>query len=72
MPTTHPRSTAGDDLRASRLRLGITRAQLAGLADCSYATLSQIEQGAIPRKSAVLQRAQQALATLAAEQGRDR
>jgi predicted transcriptional regulator len=51
----------GHDLRASRESLGITRAQLAGLADCSLAQLTAIEQGAVPRRSAVLERAWAAL-----------
>ena len=58
----------GRDLRAARERLGITRAQLAGLAGCSLASLCAIEQGACPRRSRVLGQAWAALARVNAEQ----
>jgi transcriptional regulator with XRE-family HTH domain len=67
MPRTElDRSTPGSDLRAARERLGITRAQLAGLAGCSYASLGLIEQGACPKRSRVLDRAWQAIAQASA------
>jgi len=55
------RRTAGSDLREARTRLGVSRAELAGLADCSMAALGNIEQGAVPKRSRVLERAWQAL-----------
>jgi transcriptional regulator with XRE-family HTH domain len=51
--TTH----SGLNLRSARKRAGLTRAQLAQLADCSLASLANIEQGAVPKHSAVLERA---------------
>jgi len=62
---------AASELRAARARLGISRAQLASLAGCSLAALGAIEQGAVPRRSAVLERARQAIqdAERAAEAG---
>jgi hypothetical protein len=42
--------------------------QLAGLADCSMAALGNIEQGAVPKRSSVLDRAFAALAAVKAEQ----
>ena len=57
-------SAAGRELRAAREARGITRAQLAGLAQCSLASLDRIEQGAVPRRSAVLARAWDALADI--------
>jgi len=57
---------AGQDLRAARERLGISRARLAGLAGCSLSSLDRIEQGAVPRRSGVLRRATAILAELAA------
>ena len=50
-------STAGADLRQARERLCLSRAQLAGLADCSFSQLSLIEQGAAPKRSRVLAKA---------------
>jgi predicted transcriptional regulator len=49
------------DLRSARKAVGLTRAQLAGLADCSISSLGDIEAGAVPRHSRVLQRAYQAI-----------
>jgi transcriptional regulator with XRE-family HTH domain len=44
-------------LRAARKAVGLTRAQLAGLTGCSISSLGLIEQGAVPKRSAVLERA---------------
>jgi predicted transcriptional regulator len=65
------RTSAGSDLRAERTRLGISRAQLAGLADCSMAALGNIENGAVPKRSSVLERAFAALAALSADRAGD-
>ncbi|MEA2152868.1 MAG: hypothetical protein QOI18_1101 [Solirubrobacteraceae bacterium] len=62
------RTSAGSDLGIARTRLGISRVQLAGLADCSMAALGNIEQGAVPKRSSVLDRAFAALAAVKAEQ----
>jgi transcriptional regulator with XRE-family HTH domain len=51
------RGNAGHDLRAARERAGLTRCQLAGLAGCAISSLGFIEQGAVPARSAVLDRA---------------
>jgi transcriptional regulator with XRE-family HTH domain len=51
----------GRDLREARERLGLSRAQLAGLAGCGLASLGAIEQGAVPERSEVLERAWAAL-----------
>lgn len=65
-------ATATDDrgarLRAERERLNVPRAKLAAKARCSLAQLGAIEAGAVPRKSAVLARAQDALRELAEAQ----
>jgi transcriptional regulator with XRE-family HTH domain len=47
----------GSALRAARNAVGLTRAQLAGLTGCSISSLGLIEQGAVPKRSAVLERA---------------
>ncbi len=52
---------SGHDLREARRRVGITRARLADLADCSIASLDRIEQGAVPKRSRVLERAWMAI-----------
>lgn len=61
MPTTNTTS-GGQDLRAARERVGLTRAQLAGLCGCSLGSLANIEQGAVPRHSRVLEAALAAIA----------
>lgn len=58
----------GQDLRRAREAAGITRAELAALADCSLSQLANIEQGATPRHSKVLERAWTAIA----QSGEDR
>jgi transcriptional regulator with XRE-family HTH domain len=58
--TSHQRAT---ELRAERESAGLTRTKLAGLIGCSPTSLANIEGGAVPRRSAVLDRA---LAVLAA------
>lgn len=63
---------AGQELRAAREALGISRAQLAGLADCSLASLDKIEQGAVPRRSRVLAQAWAALASARSERPDER
>lgn len=55
-------TTDGVNLKHARQRAGLTRAQLAHLAGCSLASLANIEQGAIPKRSAVLKRALAVLA----------
>ena len=47
----------GLNLRRERRRVGLTRAQLAQLADFSLASLANIEQGAVPKHRDVLARA---------------
>jgi transcriptional regulator with XRE-family HTH domain len=49
--------TGGHLLREARLSAGLTRAELASLVGCSYSMLGNIEQGAVPQRSAVLARA---------------
>jgi transcriptional regulator with XRE-family HTH domain len=61
MTTATTTGSGGQSLRAARESAGITRAQLAGLAGCSLASLAAIEQGATPRRSLVLDRAWAAL-----------
>jgi transcriptional regulator with XRE-family HTH domain len=61
MLTTTQRTTipaAASELRTARERVGLTRAQLAGLAGCSLSTITNIEHGAVPRRSAILDRLQ--------------
>ncbi|MFT4035543.1 MAG: helix-turn-helix transcriptional regulator [Patulibacter sp.] len=48
------RTERGAALRARRERLGMTRAQLAALVGCGLTQLGNIESGAVPRRSAVL------------------
>jgi predicted transcriptional regulator len=47
---------ASAELRQTRERVGLTRAQLAGLAGCSLSMLGAIEAGAVPRRSPTLDR----------------
>ena len=54
-------ASAGFALRAARERAGLTRVQLAVLADCSLTALASIEQGLVPRRSRILPRAWAAL-----------
>lgn len=61
----------GEDLRASRERAGLTRARLAGLAGCSISTLAAIEQGAVPKRSGVLDRVAEVLAAREADGSAD-
>ncbi len=55
-------TTTSGQLRQRREDLKISRVELAVLADCSVSQLANIEQGAVPRFSDVLARAQVALA----------
>ena len=64
MATTTTTTRGGHDLRAAREQAGVTRAQLAQLAGCSYSMLGNIEQGAVPKRSEVLERAFDAIAAL--------
>lgn len=57
-------SAPGHDLRTAREGAGLTRAELAALADCSLASLGNIEAGAVPKRSAVLDAAWAALARI--------
>jgi transcriptional regulator with XRE-family HTH domain len=57
MTTTTSTAGAGLNLRRDREQAGLTRAQLAHLAGCSLASLANIEQGAVPKRSEVLERA---------------
>jgi transcriptional regulator with XRE-family HTH domain len=56
--------TDGRRLREARERAGLTRAELAALINCSLAHLANIEQGAVPKRSRVVQAARTALANL--------
>jgi hypothetical protein len=47
--------------------VGLTRAQLAGMAQCAVSSLGFIEQGAVPQRSAVLDRAWAVIDQLEAE-----
>lgn len=58
---TTGRTAQGLALRLRRERLGLSRIQLAAEAGCGLAQLSAIEQGAVPKRSAVLHEAQSAL-----------
>lgn len=49
-------------LRASRRESGLTRAQLSGMAGCSMSHLANLEAGAVPQSSAVLDRVRAVLA----------
>ena len=51
----------GGNLRAAREEAGLTRVQLANLIGCSLAQLANIEQGAVPKRSHVLQAALEAI-----------
>jgi transcriptional regulator with XRE-family HTH domain len=66
MKTTADVATAsgriGREVREARSRVGLTRAQLAGLAGCSLSTLGAIEAGAVPRRSPTLERVRAVLA----------
>ncbi len=53
MPSTAVVSP-GLELRRERERLGVSRAELAGLAGVSISQLGHIEQGAVPSESRVL------------------
>lgn len=55
------RSERGFALRRRREGLNLSRIQLASAAGCGLAQLSAIEGGAVPRKSRVLDDAEQAL-----------
>jgi transcriptional regulator with XRE-family HTH domain len=57
-----PSRQEASDLRARREGAGLTRTRLAGLVGCSPTSLANIEDGAIPRRSAVLERALAVLA----------
>lgn len=50
-------ATRGQELRARRKRLGVSRASLAGLARCSVSLLALVEQGYEPQTSHALDRA---------------
>lgn len=54
MTTTTITPVGGRDLRAAREDAGLTRVQLAALAEVSLASLANIEQGAVPKHSRVL------------------
>jgi predicted transcriptional regulator len=56
MTATTITTTPVSDLRATRHRAGITRAELARRAGCSLTFLANVEQGAIPRRSPTLDR----------------
>jgi transcriptional regulator with XRE-family HTH domain len=64
MDTAATDITAGHELRRARESAGITRARLAGLAGCSLSQLAAIETGAVPKRSVVLDRVREVLATL--------
>jgi transcriptional regulator with XRE-family HTH domain len=52
----------GQTLREARERAGLTRTRLAALVGCSLAQLANIEQGAVPRRSRVLEAAFEVIA----------
>lgn len=54
MTTAIDTAASGQTLREAREHAGLTRAQLAALAGCSFSQLSNIEQGAVPKTSRVL------------------
>jgi len=60
MATTTTTEEAGHDLcerlRAARLEAGLSRAALAGRAECSLASVANLEAGYIPKRSDVLPR----------------
>lgn len=60
--TTTTTTEPGLTLREERERAGLTRAQLAALTGCSLAALGNIEQGAVPKRSRVLEAAFEAIA----------
>jgi transcriptional regulator with XRE-family HTH domain len=60
--TTTNSNGVSSGLRAARQAVGLTRAQLAGLAGCSVSSLGFIEAGAVPRHSQVLERAYEVIA----------
>lgn len=65
MATSTSTSCSGvraDEIRAKRLALDWTRADLARRAPCSIAHLANIEAGAIPRTSQVVMRIEAVLA----------
>lgn len=55
-PSAASVGTVASELRELRARAGMTRAQVAALAGCSLSALGNLEAGAIPRRSAVLER----------------
>jgi predicted transcriptional regulator len=67
MTTTNYNAGVNTDLRAARQAVGLTRARLAGLAGCSVSSLGFIEAGAVPRHSAVLDRAFMVIAQMRGE-----
>jgi predicted transcriptional regulator len=56
-----PAEDVSAKVRTRRHTLGVTQARLARLADCSVSSLALIEQGAVPRRSLVLERLNAAL-----------
>jgi len=62
MTTTTDLDDHGRRLRKEREAAGLTRAQLALLTGCSLTSLGNIEQGATPRRSRVLEEAFAAVA----------
>lgn len=56
-------SSSSATVRERREALGLTRAQLAQLADVSYAQLGNIEKGCIPRRGYTVPRILEALNT---------
>jgi transcriptional regulator with XRE-family HTH domain len=62
--TTSTTTSPSGDIREQREQAGISRAQLAALVGCSLSQLANIEQGAVPKRSRVLQLAWATLARL--------
>jgi predicted transcriptional regulator len=60
-PNTKSEMPVGQRLRSRRDELGVSRAALAGLANCSVAFLANVEQGYSPKRSRALQQAWAAL-----------
>lgn len=63
--TSNANTKMGEALTHARKRVGLTRTRLAALVGCSTTSLANIEDGAIPKRSAVLERA---LAVIAAHE----
>jgi transcriptional regulator with XRE-family HTH domain len=66
--TYNSRQAVGHELRADREAAGLSRFKLAALADCSPGQIQAIENGAVPKRSAVLARCRAVLVELGGAQ----